>query len=169
MDERDFARFEFKMSSGRLSYIAEDPWLRFGRGHQERRPQLLGMPSHGDPGYLLDTEGLWWIIMIPNSPLRKLWKRLWVEGWGGQLPTLEINHMVRHCFTIFLRNGYKQYTENLTCKDIFVNISQRLHCFFNIICYHRQNQDVYTFELHKNIGELYKSISNDFIDFRHRI
>ena len=27
MDERDFARFEFKMSFGRLSYIAQYLWL----------------------------------------------------------------------------------------------------------------------------------------------
>ena len=26
MDERDFARFEFKMSFGRISYVAQNPW-----------------------------------------------------------------------------------------------------------------------------------------------
>ena len=26
MDELDFARFEFKMSFGRISYIAQSPW-----------------------------------------------------------------------------------------------------------------------------------------------
>ena len=35
MDKRDFTRFEFKMNFGRISYIAQGPWLLASPSHQQ--------------------------------------------------------------------------------------------------------------------------------------
>ena len=50
MDEQDFAGFEFKMSFGRVSYIAQHPWKSIYRQVSDIRLTLVGntIVDHSD-------------------------------------------------------------------------------------------------------------------------
>ena len=68
MDEPDFSRFKFKMSFGRMSYIAQHPWI-----------QILTQNTHTTVSFVLNNfRPIMNIFSNPFTPFSRIYQTIYL-------------------------------------------------------------------------------------------